>query len=53
MNESTVAYVFEAIIMETQQPTVTRQRPVNKKKKNGVFCAVRADDCIKQQWNTS
>jgi hypothetical protein len=41
---NTVAHSLKARIVESQQPTVTRQRPINN---SSDFCAVRADGCVR------
>jgi hypothetical protein len=40
-----VTYSQKTRIVKSQKSAVTRQRPVNNS--NGVFCAVRADGCVR------
>jgi hypothetical protein len=40
-----VVYSLKARTVESQQLAVTRQRPVNKQQKNGVFCADKLENC--------
>jgi hypothetical protein len=40
-----VAYSLKERTVESQQPAISRQRPINSR--NGVFCVVRADGCAR------
>jgi hypothetical protein len=42
---NSVAYSLKARTVESQQPAVTRQRPVSKNRGMFFFCTIRADGC--------